>query len=162
MLNLVAIGTNFDVWLRVPPPCPERRLHALCPTRPLPKKTSPAPNTRVSPSLSATSISPEAEGTMSTILLIILILLLVGALPLWPYSIGWGYNALQRRSWIGRRDSHHLGADGPLVEPAVLTTRPSRFQSLGRDPGEFAEMRAKLVPAAKLKLHPSRRLAPFL
>jgi Protein of unknown function (DUF3309) len=28
---------------------------------------------------------------MSTILLIILILLLVGALPLWPYSSGWGY-----------------------------------------------------------------------
>jgi hypothetical protein len=28
---------------------------------------------------------------MSTILLIILILLLVGALPTWPYSTGWGY-----------------------------------------------------------------------
>jgi Protein of unknown function (DUF3309) len=28
---------------------------------------------------------------MSTILLIILILLLVGALPTWPYSGGWGY-----------------------------------------------------------------------
>ena len=28
---------------------------------------------------------------MSTILLIILILLLVGALPTWPYSSGWGY-----------------------------------------------------------------------
>lgn len=28
---------------------------------------------------------------MSTILLIILILLLVGALPTWPYSNGWGY-----------------------------------------------------------------------
>jgi hypothetical protein len=28
---------------------------------------------------------------MSTILLIILILLLIGALPLWPYSSGWGY-----------------------------------------------------------------------
>ena len=28
---------------------------------------------------------------MSTILLIILILLLVGALPSWPYSRGWGY-----------------------------------------------------------------------
>lgn len=27
----------------------------------------------------------------STILLIILILLLVGALPSWPYSRGWGY-----------------------------------------------------------------------
>ena len=28
---------------------------------------------------------------MSTILLIILILLLIGALPTWPYSAGWGY-----------------------------------------------------------------------
>lgn len=28
---------------------------------------------------------------MSTILLIVLILLLVGALPAWPYSSGWGY-----------------------------------------------------------------------
>jgi hypothetical protein len=31
------------------------------------------------------------ERTMSTILLVILILLLVGALPTWPYSSGWGY-----------------------------------------------------------------------
>ncbi|HZH82857.1 MAG TPA: DUF3309 family protein [Phototrophicaceae bacterium] len=28
---------------------------------------------------------------MSTILLIILILLLIGALPTWPYSSGWGF-----------------------------------------------------------------------
>jgi Protein of unknown function (DUF3309). len=28
---------------------------------------------------------------MSTILLIILILLLIGALPAWPYSRSWGY-----------------------------------------------------------------------
>jgi len=28
---------------------------------------------------------------MSTILLVILILLLLGALPAWPYSRGWGY-----------------------------------------------------------------------
>jgi hypothetical protein len=28
---------------------------------------------------------------MSTILLVILILLLLGALPLWPHSSGWGY-----------------------------------------------------------------------
>jgi hypothetical protein len=29
--------------------------------------------------------------TLGTILLILLILLLVGALPSWPYSRGWGY-----------------------------------------------------------------------
>ena len=28
---------------------------------------------------------------MSTVLLIILILLVLGALPTWPYSRGWGY-----------------------------------------------------------------------
>lgn len=28
---------------------------------------------------------------MGTILIIILILLLLGALPTWPYSSGWGY-----------------------------------------------------------------------
>jgi len=28
---------------------------------------------------------------LGTILLVVLILLLVGALPTWPYSSGWGY-----------------------------------------------------------------------
>jgi Protein of unknown function (DUF3309) len=28
---------------------------------------------------------------MSTLLLIILIIVLIGALPTWPYSSGWGY-----------------------------------------------------------------------
>jgi Protein of unknown function (DUF3309) len=28
---------------------------------------------------------------MSTILIIILIILLIGAFPTWPYSSGWGY-----------------------------------------------------------------------
>jgi hypothetical protein len=31
------------------------------------------------------------EMSVSTILLILLVLLLVGALPAWPYSTGWGY-----------------------------------------------------------------------
>lgn len=33
----------------------------------------------------------ESEGFMSTILLVLLILLLIGALPSWPYSRSWGY-----------------------------------------------------------------------
>jgi hypothetical protein len=33
----------------------------------------------------------KKEDFMGTILLIILILLLIGALPSWPYSTGWGY-----------------------------------------------------------------------
>jgi len=28
---------------------------------------------------------------ISTVLIVILILLLIGALPAWPYSAGWGY-----------------------------------------------------------------------
>ncbi|MBW7924158.1 MAG: DUF3309 domain-containing protein [Burkholderiaceae bacterium] len=28
---------------------------------------------------------------LSTILLIVLVLLLIGAIPSWPYSSGWGY-----------------------------------------------------------------------
>ena len=33
----------------------------------------------------------EAIMSLGTILIIILILLLIGALPTWPYSTGWGY-----------------------------------------------------------------------
>lgn len=29
--------------------------------------------------------------TLGTILIVVLILLLIGALPTWPYSSGWGY-----------------------------------------------------------------------
>ena len=29
--------------------------------------------------------------SLSTILIVILLLILVGALPTWPYSTGWGY-----------------------------------------------------------------------
>ncbi|HEX6633855.1 MAG TPA: DUF3309 family protein [Usitatibacter sp.] len=29
--------------------------------------------------------------TLGTILLIVLVLLLIGAIPTWPYSRGWGY-----------------------------------------------------------------------
>jgi len=28
---------------------------------------------------------------LSTILIVVLVLLLIGALPTWPYSSGWGY-----------------------------------------------------------------------
>jgi hypothetical protein len=33
----------------------------------------------------------EVTSMLSTILIVILILLLIGALPTWPYSSGWGY-----------------------------------------------------------------------
>jgi hypothetical protein len=33
----------------------------------------------------------EENVMLSTVLIIVLILLLIGALPTWPYSSGWGY-----------------------------------------------------------------------
>lgn len=36
-------------------------------------------------------VSTEMEMSLGTILLIVLVLLLLGALPAWPYSTGWGY-----------------------------------------------------------------------
>jgi len=37
------------------------------------------------------SLAEETAMTLSTLLLIVLILVLVGALPTWPHSRGWGY-----------------------------------------------------------------------
>jgi hypothetical protein len=39
---------------------------------------------------SASAVIKE-KNAMGTILLIVLVLLLIGALPTWPYSTGWGY-----------------------------------------------------------------------
>jgi len=36
-------------------------------------------------------IRGKQKGIMQFILLLLLVLLLVGALPAWPYSSGWGY-----------------------------------------------------------------------
>jgi hypothetical protein len=36
-------------------------------------------------------MSFSEELSMSTILIVILLILLLGALPAWPYSSGWGY-----------------------------------------------------------------------
>ncbi len=36
-------------------------------------------------------MAPQERNEMRTILLIILVLLILGALPTWPYSAGWGY-----------------------------------------------------------------------
>jgi hypothetical protein len=42
--------------------------------------------------LSAAARQPATGANMlSTILVIVLILLLIGAIPSWPYSRGWGY-----------------------------------------------------------------------
>ena len=39
----------------------------------------------------ARALAPQARIEMRTILLIILVVLILGALPTWPYSSGWGY-----------------------------------------------------------------------
>jgi hypothetical protein len=38
-----------------------------------------------------TSTRPTGRVMLGTILIIVLIFLLIGALPTWPYSTGWGY-----------------------------------------------------------------------
>ena len=44
------------------------------------------------PSLATTELgTPQEVRCMSTILIVILVLLLIGAIPAWPYSRGWGY-----------------------------------------------------------------------
>ena len=40
--------------------------------------------------------APIQENDMQTILLILLIVLLIDALPTWPYSHGWGYHPSER------------------------------------------------------------------
>jgi len=53
---------------------------------------SPAPTKDPEPSQSGVIFHLEAaQMSLGTILLIILILILVGALPTWPYSSEWGY-----------------------------------------------------------------------
>src|SRR5262245_59107443 len=41
--------------------------------------------------VAGSGVGQEQENMLGTILIIILILLLIGALPTWPYSSGWGY-----------------------------------------------------------------------
>jgi hypothetical protein len=43
------------------------------------------------PDSDQTQIGPCGGTMLGTILLIVLILLLLGAIPAWPYSRGWGY-----------------------------------------------------------------------
>lgn len=33
----------------------------------------------------------QRYGTLGVILIVVLVLLLLGALPIWPYASGWGY-----------------------------------------------------------------------
>ena len=62
---------------------------------------------------------------LGTILLIILILLLVGALPRWPYSGGWGYYP----QWRGRSSVDHI--DNPAARRQDLTG--ANFDRAGRN-----------------------------
>ena len=52
--------------------------------------------------------------TLGTILLIILILILLGVIPTWPYSRGWGLRP-QRDSRDSVADLGHSDADGPNI-----------------------------------------------
>ena len=50
---------------------------------------------------------------MGTILLIILILILIGSLPTWPYSGGWGYYPSGGVGYYPRSDFVHVDC-GPV------------------------------------------------
>jgi hypothetical protein len=41
--------------------------------------------------LTAVEPTERVRSMLRTVLLIILVILLIGALPTWPYSAGWGY-----------------------------------------------------------------------
>lgn len=41
--------------------------------------------------MSSIRLPSKESATLGTILLIVLILILIGSLPTWPYSAGWGY-----------------------------------------------------------------------
>jgi hypothetical protein len=49
------------------------------------------PHRVVGPGRSRAASTTVEANMLSTILLVVLILLLVGAIPSWPYSRGWGY-----------------------------------------------------------------------
>ena len=48
-------------------------------------------NNRRGPRSNGRGIWPTGSAKMSTLLMIILLLLVIGSLPTWPYSSGWGY-----------------------------------------------------------------------
>ena len=56
---------------------------------------------------------------LGTVLLVILILLLLGALPTWPYSAGWGILSIR---WFGNsfNYSHHSFIDGYYLVPSIF------------------------------------------
>ncbi len=64
---------------------------------------------------------------MGTILLIILILLLVGALPSWPYSSGWVLS--EWRPGTGAADYYHPVSGGPAVSAAAPRNLFIKFAS---------------------------------
>ena len=67
---------------------------------------------------------------MRLILLLILLLLVIGALPTWPYSTGWGYYP----EWAGRRSTDCLAdnsfslATGEKTPIALASKQRSDFR----------------------------------
>ena len=60
--------------------------------------------------------------TIGTIIIILLVLLLIGAIPAWPYSRSWGAFPSRRRA----RDRHHPRVDEGLLSPASPRSPPCR------------------------------------
>ena len=66
---------------------------------------------------------------LSTILIIVLILLLIGALPTWPYSSGWGYGPGGGLGLISGRH-HRAGTDGPYLTQPYSALIPASLITL--------------------------------
>ncbi len=77
---------------------------------------------------------------LSTILIIVLVLLLIGALPTWPYSSGWGYYPGGGLGLI-LVIVIVLGARRTNIVDAVIASGPcQRFARLREPVGSFSEV----------------------
>lgn len=69
----------------------------------------------------ARHVLQTAEASMNLLLLVILLILVLGALPTWPYSQGWGYYPSGGLGFAAA-DPHHRGPGAWTGEP-VTTSR---------------------------------------
>src|SRR5213082_1015794 len=91
-----------------------------------------------------------SEQNMRTILLIILVLLLIGALPTWPYSSGWGYYpggglllliililllCYHSHHWQRKTQSQFvLQINLDVMQPELLELHPAKVMDVGGMP----------------------------
>ena len=97
---------------------------------------------------------------MRTILLIILVILLIGALPTWPYSGGWGYLPGWRTAPVDHSDPRALArVESALLEhdrngyDAALSCLHLNDRQRKAQPHLVAEINLDVMDSKLLKLH---------